>query len=171
MRRFGFFFGILLLFSLGGCGYHLAGRGEVLPPDVHTLYIQMFGNRTYKAFLEDEVTNTVTEQFVQGKHLRLAENPAGANAILSGEVTAYTSRPIAYDHDDNILQYRASMTVNAVLKRAGDEKVLWKGNVTWTEAYSANQNKSVQYDNESAAIAVISERNAQELYFRIMDNF
>jgi outer membrane lipopolysaccharide assembly protein LptE/RlpB len=170
MRRFGVLFGILV-FSLGGCGYHLAGRGKVLPANVHSLYIQIFANRTYKSFLEDEVTNAVTEQFVLGTHLRLVENPAGADAILSGEVTAYTSRPIAYDRNDNILQYRASMTVSAVLKRAEDEKVLWKGNVTWTEAYSANQNKSIQYDNESAAIAVISERNAQELYFRIMDNF
>lgn len=170
MRRLVFLLGAVLLF-LGGCGYNLSGRGDVLPGDVHTLHIRMFANKTYKAFLENEVTNAVTDQFLLGRHLELLEDPVAADAVLSGEVTKYTTQAISYDRNDTILEYRASMSVEATLRRSRGGAVLWKGEVAWTETYPANQNKSLQQDNEAAAIGVLSKRVSQELFSRVMDNF
>lgn len=170
MRRLLFLPGVVL-FLLGGCGYHLAGRGEVLPADVHTLHIRMFANKTYKPFLENEVTNAVTDQFLLGRHLQLLEDTAVADAVLSGDVAKYTTHAISYDRNDTILEYRASMTVDATLRHSRGGAVLWRGDVTWTETYPANQNKNIQQDNEAAAIGIICNRIADDLFSRIMDNF
>ncbi len=63
------------------------------------------------------------------------------------------------------------MSVNALLRRSSDDRVLWKGVVSWTQAYPAGDEKNIQEDNEAAAIALISRRLAEELYFRLNDDF
>lgn len=157
---------------LGGCGYHLAGRGNRLPADVQTLYIGMFSNGTYQPFLENIVTNAVTDRFVQGRQLQLVENPARADAVLKGRVTAYSTDAISYDRNDAILEYRSRLTVRATLKRVRDGKILWQGDVSWSREYPADRtNIAAQQDSETAAIRVIAKRLSGELYSRIMDNF
>lgn len=157
---------------LGGCGYHLAGRGNRLPADVRTLHIGMFSNGTYEPFLENIITNAVTDKFVEGRQLQLVEKPAEADALLTGRVVAYSTDPISYDRNDAILEYRSRMTVRATLRRGRDHKILWKGDVSWSREYRANRmDMAAQQDNEAAAIREIGDRLAAELYSRILDNF
>lgn len=157
---------------LGGCGYHLAGRGNMLPPDVRTLYVGMFSNGTYEPFLENVVTNAVTDKFVEGRQLRLVEDPAQADAVLTGKVVAYATDPISYDRNDAILEYRSRMKVRATLRRRAGGKILWQGDVSWSREYRANRlDMAAQQDNEAAAIREIGDRVAGELYSRILDSF
>jgi outer membrane lipopolysaccharide assembly protein LptE/RlpB len=169
MRRLVFLFGTLLL--LWGCGYHLPGQGGTLPPEIETLHIELFSNRTSEPFLENQVTDFVTDQFARRRMLRLVEDPAQADAVLTGSVTAYSAVPVSYDRNDRITEYRSTMEISATLRRADVGEVLWKGNVSWTEEYPASLDKMAQEDEEAAAIEVISERLAEELYFRITENF
>lgn len=168
MRSFGLLLAILLL---AGCGYHLPGRSNNLPPEVQTLYIELFGNRTVEPFLENRITDRVTDRFARTDALHLVENRARADAALSGVVTSYTTAPISYDRSDVITEYRSIMTVAVTLRQMSDDRVLWKGDVEWSEEYPASLDKSAQEDNEAAAIDVLADRLAQELYFRIMENF
>lgn len=168
MRRLGLLLAILLL---SACGYHLPGRSSNLPPDVRTLYIELFSNRTTEPLLENFITDRVVDRFARTDRLRLVETRMGADAVLSGIVTGYSTTPISYDRRDVITEYRSFMTISVVLRQKSDERVLWKGNVDWSEEYPASSDKSAQEDNEFAAIEVISDRLSQELYFRIMENF
>lgn len=169
MRRLGLLLAAVLL--LGGCGYHLPGRGENLPPEVQTLHIELFGNRTTEPFLENRITDSVTDRFARKRTLRLVEKGERADAVLSGVVAAYRTTPISYDRNDVITEYRSTMSIAATLRQTADDRVLWKGSVDWSEEYPASLDKSAQEDNEAAAIVVIVDRLAQELYSRIMENF
>jgi outer membrane lipopolysaccharide assembly protein LptE/RlpB len=162
---------VLFLSALGGCGYHLPGRGDHLPAGVETLRIELFANRTVEPYLENRLTNAVTDRFIRGRALRLTEDPARADAVLTGSVTAYATRPISYDRNDQITEYRSAVTIAATLRRASDGRVLWKGTLDWTEEYPASLDKGAQEENEAAAIEVIAARLADELFFRIMEGF
>lgn len=162
---------VALLSLLGGCGYHLPGRGNNLPPDVQTLYVEIFANRTTEPFLENRITDLVTQEFARRRSLRLIEDAARADAVLSGTVASYASSSISYGSDDEVTEYRSSMVISAHLRRSADGKTLWKGTLSWTEEYPSSDDKTVQEDNEAAAIEEISARLAEELYFRIVDNF
>jgi outer membrane lipopolysaccharide assembly protein LptE/RlpB len=168
MRGLGLLFAALLL---GGCGYHLPGRGAGLPAEVQTLYIELFSNRTTEPFLENRITDRVTDRFARKRSLRLVEKRDRADAILTGVVTSYLTTPISYDRRDVITEYRSTMTIAVTLRQTADDRVLWKGSVDWSEEYPASLDKSAQEDNEAAAIVGIVDRLSQELYFRIMENF
>jgi len=158
-------------FFLCGCGYHLSGDVDNLPPEIRSLYIELFANRTAEPFLENLITREVTREFARSRNLQITEDRTRADAILSGTVSAYSTSPVSFGIDDEITEYRSAMAVGAVLYRAADGKTLWKGSLSWTEEYPSNDDKAVQEDNEAEAIKVIIERQAEELYFRIADNF
>jgi outer membrane lipopolysaccharide assembly protein LptE/RlpB len=169
MRGLGLLLVALLL--VASCGYHLPGRGSSLPSEVQSLYIELFSNRTAEPFLENRITERVIDRFARKRSLHLVEKREIAEAVLSGVVTGYSTSPISYDRNDVITEYRSTMTIAVTLRQTADDRILWKGSIEWSEEYPANLDKSVQEDNEAAAIVVIADRLAQELYFRIMENF
>jgi len=160
--------GLLCLFA---CGYHFTGNGKNLYPEVHSLHIELFSNRTVEPFLENRITTSVIDRFARKRPEQVAGDRAGAEAVLTGTVTEYRTDPISYDRNDVITEYRSTMAISATLRQTSDDRVLWKGSLAWSEEYPASLDKAVQEDNEAAAIAIIAERLAQELYFRITENF
>ncbi|BCR05113.1 hypothetical protein DESUT3_21820 [Desulfuromonas versatilis] len=165
--------GLALLLAAGGCGYHPPGRGEGQGAlaAVGKLRIEPFVNPGSEPFLEVSFTNALVSEFSRRGGFRVVEALEEADAVLSGAVTSYRTDAISYDQDDNILEFRSSMSVNALLRRSADDRVLWKGLVSWAQEYPAGLEKNIQEDNEAAAIALISRRLAEELYFRLSDDF
>ncbi|APG26806.1 hypothetical protein A7E78_02405 [Syntrophotalea acetylenivorans] len=162
---------ILAVLLLSACGYRLQGRSDSLPGDVRSLHVELFRNDTYEPLIENSVTNEVVERFARHDRLELVEEPSRAEGILGGRIVKYSNRAISYDRDDDIAEKRSQMTVEAVLRRVGNGEVLWKGTVVWQEDYSVNIDKVVQDDREQAAIQVISQRLADELFSHMIDKF
>jgi outer membrane lipopolysaccharide assembly protein LptE/RlpB len=161
----------LLLFGAGGCGYHLQGRSDRLPDDVHTLYVQMIENGTRKPFLENTVTNAVVERFSRHPRLEIVEDRNRADAILRGKIVRYGNGSVSYNRTDQIAEYRSLIVLDAALVRGDGASALWKGTVSWSEEYDTTDDKALQAIRESAAIDSASERLADELYSRIVDAF
>jgi len=168
MKRWFWLFccGLLLV----GCGYHRPGQGDSLG-GVSALKVELFANHTYEPFLENILTNAVTQRFLRTQRWRLVEDSAAADAVFSGTVTDYHSDPISFDANDNVLEYRAQMTAAGELRRQQDGRVLWKGTLNWSEEYPGSLDKGRQEDEEEAAIGSIAERLAEEFYFHLTDNF
>lgn len=162
---------MISLVLLGGCGYHLPGQVNSLPDDVQTVYIEAFANRTLEPFLENRVANSVITEFARSDFLSIREDRKQADAILSGTVIRYSLSVVAYDAEDEIAEYRSTMLVEASLRRQDTGRVLWKGTLEWSDEFLSDLDKSVQEDNEARAIEEISERIAEQLHARILDDF
>jgi outer membrane lipopolysaccharide assembly protein LptE/RlpB len=169
MRRLIFL--CLLPLLLCGCGYHITGQASNLPPEIRSVYIELFANRTAEPYLENILTNEVIKEFARDRNLHIPEDRHAADAVINGTVSAYSTLPVSYGVDDEITEYRSVMDIDVVLYRASDGKTLWKGRHSWSEEYPSNDDKAVQEDNEAEAIRVIVERLADELTFGIADNF
>ena len=53
----------LVLFSLGGCGYHTLGAATHLPPNIKTLAVPVFATHTEVSGTEQALTEAVIREF------------------------------------------------------------------------------------------------------------
>jgi outer membrane lipopolysaccharide assembly protein LptE/RlpB len=160
---------LLIPLALFGCGY----TPVVLSPGigVNSLFIEPMVNRTAEPFLDTLVTNSLVERLGRDSRLTLVKKKTDAEAILSGTVSSYSRTAVSYNSTDTILEYRSTMRVNASLRRVSDDKILWKDSISWTDESINSSDRSVQEDNETIIIQEISERLAEQVYYRLHENF
>ncbi|MBW2186166.1 MAG: hypothetical protein JRG71_07130 [Deltaproteobacteria bacterium] len=162
---------LVVLTLLSGCGYHLPGRGESLPDDIQSIVVVPFTNKTTEPFIENQLTNEVRDQFSRRRTLDVVASEEQADAVMSGVITSYRSHSVTYDENDDITEYRVTMTVDAKLVRTNGEDVIWQGVVSWHEEFFASDDRAEQDYHESEVQDDVSRRLAQELYNRLTDNF
>lgn len=129
----------LLVLVLSGCGYHLVGEDVGLPEDVHSLSVGTLTNRSREHGLEKTLAFAMEREIHERGHFRMEEDAAGGDAVISGTIRDVHVRPVAFDANDQAVQYEIEMTVDLVLTRQRDGKVLWKvRGLRETDEYSAS---------------------------------
>jgi len=166
-----FFLVFILLSSLLGCGYHFPGQSGALPEGVEKLYVPLFINKTAEPQLENKMTSRVSEVFSRNNKISQVEKSEYAEAVLLGTIRDYETRAVSYGSNDNIGEYRSTMVVDVVLQQADTERSLWQGNVSWSDEYSASDDKNLQEDLEQQAIDEITLRLAEEILYQLLDDF
>ena len=153
-----------------GCGYHFPGQGGSLPGDVERIHVPLFENLTREPFLENNLTTAVSDLFSRRANVRLVP-VEDAQAELLGRIRSYDSRSIAYAEGDLISKYRADMVVEVRLLHRETQALLWDGTVRWQMEYDAAADKMLQGDEERRAQDELTQRLAEEIYFRLLDDF
>lgn len=162
---------ILLSALVPGCGYHsIASDGQARFGEGATVSIPIFSNKTYKPNLENVLLNDLISEFAKRRGLRVVDRDA-SDYTLSGEVLTYTKLAVSYTGYDIVKEYKATMTISATLRKNSNQKVIWKGQLTWSEDFPASSDIAIQQNSEDASIEVICRRLAQQLYLRINEDF
>jgi hypothetical protein len=117
----------LIFFCLLGCGYQFAGRSELFPKDVHSVYVEPFLNRTRDVGMEHEITTALKSEFYRRGQLQVVDLPDQADAILSGVVRTFDSTTASVNRDDEVLQFEAVMLVDVTFRRRQPSEILWRG--------------------------------------------
>ena len=160
---------LVLLVALAGCGYHsVAGRGPL--GDANGVNVTVFANKSFRPGLEGIIARDLVHELA----LRTGGNVVRgdqADLELTGTVISYTSVPISYTALDTIAEYKAVVTVQAVLLDQQSRKVLWKGDLVGEQSYPVNDNIALQQNAEEAAIAVVSRRLSERIWQKIGERF
>lgn len=108
-----------------GCGYHFAGVGNRLPADVRTISLGPIQNTTREIGIEKQLLESLEDEVSSRGRLEVV--PVGqGEVVLSGIVRDYGNRPVAFNAQDEALQYQASVSVDLELRRRDNGKLLWK---------------------------------------------
>ena len=114
--------GVMALVSVihTGCGY--TTRSFV--SNIKTIYVEPFKNkieyttesnrRTYYPLMEVKLTNAVTNRFMFDGNLRVTAKDR-ADVILKGELLDYRRDPLRYTENNDVQEYRITVTVSLVL--------------------------------------------------------
>jgi outer membrane lipopolysaccharide assembly protein LptE/RlpB len=162
---------VLIVLFLTGCGYHLAGETQHLPGGLSVLQIVMFNNQTMEPYLENIVTTQVTRRLMLLPEIRLVENPQEADGVVSGKILSYHVEASAYDAENLMTQYRATMKLEVELRRNADGRILWRGILTRFQSFSADPDLKRQDDLERMAQDLLSIRLAEDLSSRLTETF
>ena len=173
-RTFSIIVVLLLALLAGGCGYALVGRGNFLPPEIETIQVPAFVNRTTRVELEQRVTQAVADEFVSRGRMKLVSSAEQADAVLQGVIQSFGINPVGFDPQGRATQYQIVVTaqIELVDKRGEEPIVLWKNDQYYfTENYPINPDAFDTFDQETRAINEIAERFAETLVSTILEGF
>lgn len=89
---------VLLCFAmLGGCGYHVAGRSDALPKNIHVIAVPALENKTTSYRIEQRLTAATVHEFLTKTPYRVVSDPANGDAVLRGKVLSLEAVPLLFD--------------------------------------------------------------------------
>jgi hypothetical protein len=131
------------LAPLAGCGYSLAGRGSALPTHIKTIGIPLFTNVTSMFDVEQTLTQRVRLEFIGRGRYRVVPEELGTDAVLKGEITAITLRPVAFDSQQQASRYEITVVIKVEFKDVTTDKVLYENPAqTFKEEYDVTSGRS-----------------------------
>jgi Lipopolysaccharide-assembly len=162
----------LLLSSLG-CGYHVAGAGSRLPPDVKTIAVPIFTNQTSRFRIEQMVSEAVTREFLERTSYRITPNPREADAVLDGTIKDVRSGVVSFDlTTGRATTIQVQVTADVKLVDARSHKVLFSNpNYLFREQYQISPSDSGLFEEDQPALQRLSSDLARTLVTAILENF
>ncbi len=196
-RRLSLIFFILtasvIHFFLVGCAYKLSTKLERLPGNVRSVQVPLFANYSSEPGTEIFFTNSLKNETLKSRIVKLVDNESEAEGILQGKITSVDVQAsesvieaknpdVHYLPNGTIMSatYTVRVTVDVVLKKKGSSEVLWSGSFTQAQNYSAPQitlpviNTANNLYNHSAkrqTLDAISKEMMQAAFDRMLENF
>jgi hypothetical protein len=166
-------FAFCLLISSLACGYHVAGRGDRLPPDIKTLAVPIFTNETPRFRIEQRVSAAITRELIERSRFRVTPDPARADAVLRGTIKEVRTGVVAFDLSTGratTLQIQVLAHVDLVDQHT--KKVLFSNhNYVFREQYQISQTASALFEEQYPALDRLSRDLARTLVTEILENF
>ncbi len=163
-----------LVLVVSSCGYHLSGRGTVVPEGGLNIAVPVFFNATNEPYVDADVTQAVVEEFLTDGRLRVV-NLENADVALRGRIDKYEAIPASYNPASFVQQYRVRIVVEASLQDLRTKKILWqeKGiEPNFISEYSVFPNNiEATKASKEAAIKKASQDMASTLRSRILEGF
>ncbi len=103
--------GWALLLFLTGCGYHLAGTQNTLPPHLKTVAIPVFKNVSSEPEIHRDLTNVIRESFITDGRLKVVET-AQADLLMRGSLNHYNLRAVSFNTSDQASEYYVELGVD-----------------------------------------------------------
>ncbi len=97
---------LALCLTLWGCGYQMAGRGaSQLPPHLKTIAIPVFENKSREPTIQRPFTEALRRAFITDGRLRLVNDREEADLVMTGTLTNYSIRAVAFNQLDVAIEY------------------------------------------------------------------
>jgi len=161
----------VLLISIA-CGYHLVGTASTLPPSIRLLYIPAFINHTAQPELEQRLSDTVNQEFINRGRFKLVSDVAQADAVLKGEIMNFAMIPLTLDALGRATEYQIGITLKVALTSTDGKTTIWENpSFVYQERYPIDLNSADYFDRLNIAVDQISAKFAQALVTSIMEGF
>ena len=155
-----------------GCGYHTAGRANLLPSDLRTIAVPAFVNQTQTYKIEQTLTAAVVQEFTTRTKYRITSDASSADATLRGTVLSTSTSPLTYDSNTGraaTVLVLVSMNVSLTDHRG---RVLYQNpSYVFREQYQISQELSSFFEEDSPAFQRLSREFARTLVSNILEAF
>ena len=160
---------VLLLFS--GCGYRFSGGGE-MPGGVKRIAIEMFENRSGESGIESIITNDVVNEFSRNPMVEVTGREE-ADAVLTGVIRSARTRSLSHRAAYDTAEREIILSVDVRLATV-DGKELWSARgieASGDYAVADGGDRIRTEQNKKSAVADLSGRLAQRIFYQMTDRF
>lgn len=151
----------------------MAGTAIRVPPDVKTIAVPAFKNSSLSFRIEQQVTASVTREFLERTHYRIVPNPAGADAVLRGNIKDVRARAITFDvNTGRATSLQVQVTAEVKLEDLHTHKILFSNsNYLFREEYQESESPAALFEEDKPALERLSQDLARSLVTDILENF
>lgn len=162
---------VIFLLGVSGCGYHTLGTATHLPPDIKTLSVPVFTNRTESYHTETAVTDAVIREFATRTRFRVTPNAnSEADAVLHGAILKEVIAPLTYNAATQQSSSFLITIVASVTLSDHDGKVLYQNNnYVYREQYQSTTDLATFIQEDPAAVDRLSRAFARQLVADVLE--
>ena len=155
---------------MGSCGYHFAGKREVLP-QVDRLFIGLLENRSAETGIDTLLTDDLKNEFIKAYGGILSEEDTAA-ATLSGSITGVRTWTVSRTGALTSQERRISIAVDVRLKDAAGKTMRSAVGVSADGTYAVVPGDKQATDaNKRDAIVSLSKEIAEAVFHRLTEDF
>jgi hypothetical protein len=168
-----YFGGCFCSFVLSSCGYHVAGRTDLLPKNIQTIAIPAFANITTRYKVSELLAGAVTREFITRTRYHIVTDPNQADAVLTGSVVNFFAYPILLDPSTaRASSVQAIVMLQIYLRDRATGAVLFsRPNMEFRQNYELSVDPRVYFDESDVAIDRLSRDVARSVVSGILANF
>ena len=158
---------------LTSCGYHVVGKTNTLPGEVHSIAIPPFQNATTEYKIEQFLRAAVVQEFITRTRYQILDEAANGDATLSATVLLFRDFPAVYDAKTNrasAVQTETHVHV-ALWDRKASKPVYENPRMVLTEMYEVSIDPKAYFEERQAAIERTSRSAAREMVSAILSGF
>ncbi len=161
-----------ILFA-SGCGYHVVGHSNLLPPTIKTIAVPTFDNRTANYRIEQRLTNAVVHEFLARTSYRIVAKPNDADAVLHGEVDNIGNSAEVFDPvTGRATAVLVTVTMKVRLEDRSTGNVLYRNdNFVFREPYEISTDVKSFFEEESPALDRLSRDFAERVVADVLEQF
>ena len=162
-----------ILLTAAGCGYHVSGKGDLLPKTLHTIAVPAFGNLTVRYKLTDRLPEAIAQEFIARTRYQVIPDASQADAILNGTIITFISYPILFDQATGratALQVNVRMGITLTERTTG--KVLYTNpNFEMKQRYEISIDPEKYFEESDTALNRLCRETARQIVSAILENF
>jgi len=158
---------------LGGCGYHIAGKADLMPKTIHTIGIEPFHNNTQRNDLARLLPQDLGREFISRSRYQVIQDPKQADAVLAGAISDFVSFSTTADPvTGRSTGAQVIMHLNVYLTDRKTGKVLFqRTGYEFRERYEISENVTTYFDESSTAVERVAQDAARSIVTAILENF
>ena len=156
-----------------GCGYHVAGRADLLPDEIKVIAVPAFGNATTRYTLTQQLPQAIMREFISRTRYKVVADPEQADAVLEGSVNNYFSYPTVFDASTG----RASgvqliLVLDIRLRDRHKGTVVFERNSMQVQnRYEISADQLAYFEESDTALERASRDTARTIVSAILENF
>lgn len=164
---------LVLLAATTGCGYHVAGKADLLPKQVKIIAVPAFGNVTTRYKLAERLPADITREFISRTRYQIVADPNQADAVLSGAVINFASYPAVFDPvSQRATGIQVIVTLQMSLTERSTGKLLFnRPRMDVRERYEISVDPTKYFDESDAALARLGQDVARSAVSAILEKF
>ena len=138
------------IFLIVGCSYYsMAGS---IPANINNVYIPLIENDTAEFEISENLTSKITQEIAIQNILKITDDSNSDSTIL-GVITSATDGPFTFDTNEQVDEYRFSISLKILWVDNENEKNLIEKTFTGFGNYSINNDPSSDgIDNDNDGI-------------------
>lgn len=158
---------LLLTLSLSACGYQLAGRGGHIPDEIKSVAIPVFENKTMEPVIEEEFTPMIIREFIKDSRIKVVDRTE-ADIVLNGNVNSYKESPLSFDQNQEVLEYRITVTTHLKITRQKINNIIWEKDIIKSSEYKVSSNVMTTRTSKLLALKEIAKNLSEEVTDRVL---